>query len=348
MSSKWLRRRHAVQPDTSHASHVLDALAADATAALTRSGRIAILLGPAGAGKSQIVASLLKHILQANKNTQVVCVDCARAAGHDLWADVVHELTFDDRLKATGSHLARTWVSLVPIAGPIISAAATTFERLRNRNIQPEPHDLQRAPVAVVGDLLKFHPLQQRCIIADHVEHADAGFVAGAAALQRRLPETRTFMLLVIQTDAAGRMSDSLNNFVLEAERAGICRRFHTEAVVAAETDIAKLTARQHRLLQLAATCGRTFYSVVVAELADLDELLVEDELAALTRLGVLRHHPLPPELQLVTSQHSFINEESVQKLANHLPDAESSRVKMEAQAIAGRHGLSDFETTIP
>lgn len=332
-------------PDPAGASDIVDALTLDAVGALTETGRVAVLLGPAGAGKSEIAAIFRKAITRTHKTAQVVFVDCAQGAGHDVWARLVHELTFDDKLKATGSRLARTWVSLIPLVGPIISAAANTLEHLRKRDVPTQDQDQQRTAAAIVADLLKYHPLEQRCIIADHVENADASFVAGAAALQRRLSETRTFMLLVIQTDAAGRMPDSLSDFVLEAERAGLCRRFSREPAVGAAIDLDQLSPQQQHLLQLAAACPKMFYSVVLAELTGLDELLVEDQLAALTRAGVLRHHPLPAELQLLTSQHSFSNEESRNRLLSYLSEPDRIRAEMTGEVIAERLGLSGFNS---
>ncbi len=94
------------------------------------------------------------------------------------------------------------------------------------------------------------------------------------------------------------------------------------------------------RLLALAAIEGPVFHSAVLAELAGVSELEVEDRLARLCRAGMLEYRGAPAVGAEVTSEYAFRDVKDAEAFASELSEGDRAALSVRAQPIRRRLGL--------
>lgn len=95
------------------------------------------------------------------------------------------------------------------------------------------------------------------------------------------------------------------------------------------------------RLLALAALEGEVFHSAVLAELASISELEVEDRLAVLVRRGVIRFRGVVGDGDLATSEYAFDRPEAVAAFASLIEPGEAPALMERSRAARDLLGLA-------
>jgi hypothetical protein len=233
MSTSWSGPRRFVGRTS-----VRDALASEVDAAITHGGRAVFLLGAAGAGQTALISVFQEEAFRRHRELRAQYVDCAQS-GARTWADLAEVFTRRHRLKRSLQKVYVDWLESVPIAGKILQAVMRTVTAVRTgRVVERSTEPLRSAhdsALAAVRLLLEFEPLEPRLVIMDSLDRGDSEDLAGASALIRRLPDTRTLFLAAVRTED-GRPPDAIGDLILEAER--LNRAVRIEVPPLADDDI--------------------------------------------------------------------------------------------------------------
>lgn len=374
---------------------VRGALAREVDAVIRGSGRAVFLLGPAGSGQTACISVFQEEAFRRREALRAEYVDCAHS-GTETWAELAEIFTRGHRLKRSAKKVAVDWLESIPIVGKILQAVVRTVVALRTGQVetglsQSRSRGSVQSAVGAVRLLLEYEPREPRLVIMDSLDRGDSEDLAGAAALIRRLPETRTMFLAAVRT-IEGRPPEAIGDLILEAERLGRAVRIELaplsmpdigEAVgkatggivpldwlawLATETrgnpgalwsllgaleeegllqrsgrrwawkgsppsgaaprDAApsrdwQLSEKDRRLMGLAALEGRLFHSTVLAQLAEISELDVEDRLASLCRQGLIEFRDAPVRGGELTSRYVFRDPADTDFFKSILPESE-------------------------
>lgn len=392
---------------------VLEEMSREVDEVVEGSGRALFLLGPAGVGKTALVGAFQELAYRGHRDLEAEYVDCGQS-GAETWRQLAVLFTRGQRLRRSARKLTLGWLEAVPLVGDLIVAIIKTVQAVRTGRIEELERRVPRSPedtaVQAVRSLLEYGPREPRLVIVDSLDRGDSEDLAGAAALVRRLKETRTLFLASVRT-SRGKPPDAVHDLILEAERLGVARRIELsgldiddlrEAVASATRrtvpdewvkwlavrtrgvpgDVWSLLGaleeggrlrkagrgwewaefaqtageiqtrplekelafddRDRRLLALAALEGEVFHSAVLAELAGLSELEVEDHLSRLARSGVIEFRDAPGVGDDVTSQYAFRETLAAEAFAAELSAEERDALGTRAEKARRGLGLSD------
>lgn len=217
-SSRWSGPRPFVGR-----TEVRDALTREVDAVLTKGGRAVFLLGPAGSGQTTLISIFQEVAFRRHRELRAEYVDCAYS-GTSTWAELAEVFTRSHRLRRSAGRVAVDWLESVPVIGKILQAVVRTVQAIRRGRVEEVSAEPHRSPhdsaLAAVRALLEFGPLEPRLVITDSLDRGDSEDLAGASALIRRLPETRTLFLAAVRT-VDGRPPELIGDLILEAERLG-------------------------------------------------------------------------------------------------------------------------------
>lgn len=101
-----------------------------------------------------------------------------------------------------------------------------------------------------------------------------------------------------------------------------------------------QLSDDDRRLMGLAALEGRFFHSAVLAQLAQMSELDVEDRLSALCRLGLIEYSDAPAYGDDVTSRYAFRDPADWEACKNMLPTSERDKYAASLGEVRARLGF--------
>lgn len=387
-------------------------LVREVDAVIRGSGRAVFLLGPAGIGQTACISGFQEEAFRRREALKAQYVDCA-VSGAETWAELAEVFTRGHRIRRSARKVAVDWLESIPIVGKILQAVVRTAVALRTgrveANLSQSGHlTSSQSAIAAVRLLLEYEPREPRLVIMDSLDRGDSEDLAGAAALIRRLPETRTLFLAAVRTED-GRPPKAVADLILEAERLGRGTRVELPplsmpdigesvgkatggivpiewlAWLASETagNPAKLwsllgsleddglldksgrswvwrgsppararpqatapsldrplTEQERLLLGLAALEGRFFHSTVVARLAGMSELDVEDQLSSLCRLGIIEYRDAPTCGGELTSRYAFRDLANMEFCRSGLPRDERDRYAARLAELRERLGL--------
>jgi hypothetical protein len=370
------------------------------------------LLGPAGGGQTACISVFQEEAFRRREALKAQYVDCA-ISGAETWAELAEVFTRGHRIKRSARKVAVDWLESIPIVGKSLQAVVRTVVALRTGRVEtslsPTRHlTSSQSAIAAVRLLLEYEPREPRLVIMDSLDRGDSEDLAGAAALIRRLPETRTLFLAAVRTEE-GRPPRPIADLILEAERLGRGTRVELPplsmpdigesvgkatggivpiewlAWLASETagnpanlwsllgsleedgllrksgrswawrgsppERARpqatapnldrpLTEQERCLLGLAALEGRLFHSTVVAQLAGMAELDVEDQLSSLCRLGIIEYRDAPTRAGEVTSRYAFRDVAAMEFCRGGVPDVQRDRYLARLAELRARLGL--------
>jgi hypothetical protein len=370
------------------------------------------LLGPAGSGQSACISAFQEEAYRRREVLKAEYVDCAQS-GTETWAELAELFTRGHRLRRSAKRVAVDWLESIPIVGKILQAVVRTVIALRTGRVDSglsrvKSRPPSRSAVGAIRLLLEYEPRDPRLVVMDSLDRGDSEDLAGAAALIRRLPETRTLFLAAVRTEE-GRPPEAIGDLILEAERLGCGTRIELpplampdigEAVTKATGGIVPLewlawlasetggnpaalwsllgslaeagslqktgrrwmwngsppvrarprhatptrdwplSQQDRRLMGLAALEGRFFHSIVLAQLAEMPELDVEDRLSSLCRLGLIEYRDDPVRGGDVTSRYAFRDVADMEFCASVFPEDERDRYAARLAEVRTQLGL--------
>lgn len=231
---------------------VFDQLEREMSAALEEGGRAAFLLGAEGSGKTASLAVFQELAFRAHRGLTAEYVDCAHS-GTKTWFELAEIFTRGHRLRRSAGLVAIDWLESIPIVGKIAQAVVRTIVAVRTGHVDPgklrrgRALSMQETALSAVRALLEIQPMEPRLIIMDSFDRGDSEDLAGASALLRRLPDTRTLFLAAVRTQD-GRPPPRVEDLILEAERLGRGCRIELPPLAAGEVREAVETATHSSL----------------------------------------------------------------------------------------------------
>lgn len=174
-------------------------------AAIKGEGRVVLMSGEAGHGKSSLAEILIQVVQSEGGAYKIARAACSAQSGKDepFWpfADAMSQLVAAPSRKITGDvvdaflEFAPSWVSVIPVAGPVVGASLKTAQVVRNRtktNDSPNPEKLLRE---YVGALKKVTDKQPVLMFIDDLHWSDAASIKLLSHLSRNV---RGMRILVV------------------------------------------------------------------------------------------------------------------------------------------------------
>ncbi len=180
------------------------------SATLNGHGRVVLLTGEAGYGKTSLVNAFLALVSASGSGYKVACTSCSAQSGRDepLWpfSDVMSQL-LESKTKEIGEaaldallELAPSWASVIPVAGDVIGASIRTAQVVRERtraNDMPNPDKLMRE---YVGALSKVATKQAVLIFIDDLHWSDSASTRLLSHLARHAGNMRVLVLVAYRS----------------------------------------------------------------------------------------------------------------------------------------------------
>ncbi len=168
-------------------------------------GRVVLLAGEAGCGKSSLAAVLREHIQASGKPHKFAQAACSAQSGRDeaFWpfAEAFAQLTTNKRRKVTEDVLdslletAPEWISMVPVAGSILGASLKTAQLIRAKTKtggELNPERLLREYVDALKTICESTPA---LIVLDDLHWSDAASIKLLSHLSRNIGELRALVV---------------------------------------------------------------------------------------------------------------------------------------------------------
>jgi predicted ATPase len=169
-------------------------------------GKVVLLSGEAGHGKSTLADAFIKSVQAEGKLYKIARAACSAQSGRDepFWpfADVIGQLAHTGGKKMAGDildavlDLAPSWASVIPVAGTVVGASIKTAQVVRTRtrtNDLPNPDKLLRE---YVGALKKVADKQPVLIFVDDVHWSDSASIKLLSHLSRNIGDTRVLIIV--------------------------------------------------------------------------------------------------------------------------------------------------------
>ena len=170
-------------------------------------GKVVLLSGEAGHGKSMLADTFLKFVQTDPNPHRVARAACSAQSGHDepFWpfADIIGQLAHAPSSKKMAEDildavldLAPSWAEVIPVAGGMVGASIKTaqFVRTRTRSSDmPNPDQLLRD---YVGALKKVADKQPVLIFIDDLHWSDPGSVKLLSLLARNISSLRVLIIV--------------------------------------------------------------------------------------------------------------------------------------------------------
>ena len=171
-------------------------------------GKVVLLSGEAGYGKSTLADAFLKYVEASPEPHRVARATCSTQSDHDepFWpfADVISQLVeqtpnskrlASDILDAV-LEMAPSWAEVIPVAGGVLSASIKTAQVVRTRtktSDMPNPDKLLRE---YAGALKKVADKQPVLIFIDDLHWSDPGSIKLLSHLSRNINSLRVFIIV--------------------------------------------------------------------------------------------------------------------------------------------------------
>lgn len=321
-------------------AELVSALAQEAERAALEGGRAIFLVGPERSGKSACLAALRQELgaRLPSRGTRVLVVSCAELAGR-VWSAIDRRLSGKRRMLSTFGRIVVHWLGVIPILGPLLGAITDSLAAL-GRGRKVAFISAARPATEAARNILLSNRALPLVICIDDLQAAGPEDLKGLHIFLRSIRETRTLLIAAIG-GTSQQIPQHLRDLMLEAEYNGSARVLRTAAaggVAADSSQLSALSEADRDLLALASVEGTIFHAAVLAEVAERDELEVEDELARLERTGIIRVCAQDAQQSEVTTRYAFQSAALAEVLGTSLDEA--VRRRAEARGLEARNEL--------
>jgi hypothetical protein len=174
-------------------------------AAVDGRGKIVLLSGEAGNGKSSLADTFLKSVEAESTPHKIARAACSAQSGRDepFWpfADALSQLACSGKVKMAESILdtvldiAPSWAAVIPVAGTAIAASAKTVQvvRTRTRSDLPGPDKLLREYVTALSRVTEKQPV---LMFIDDLHWGDAASIRLLSHLSRNIGSLHVLILV--------------------------------------------------------------------------------------------------------------------------------------------------------
>lgn len=168
-------------------------------------GRVVLMCGEAGLGKSTLAGAFLAWIQASGRPVKIAHAACSAQSGRDepFWpfADAMSQLVTSSKKKLTDDvvdaflEFAPSWTAVIPVAGPVVGASLKTAQVVRSRtrtSDAPNPEKLLRE---YVGALKKVAEKQPVLVFVDDLHWSDTASIKLLSHLSRAVRDLPVMIL---------------------------------------------------------------------------------------------------------------------------------------------------------
>ncbi|MCL5998165.1 MAG: AAA family ATPase [Chloroflexi bacterium] len=174
-------------------------------AAIEGHGKIVLLSGEAGNGKSSLADVFIKSVQAEGTPHKIARAACSAQSGRDepFWpfADAIGQLAQTSKVSVADNiidavlDIAPSWAAVIPVAGTVIGASAKTVQvvRTRTRSELPGPDKLLREYVSALKKVTEKQPV---LMFIDDLHWGDAASIRLLSHLSRNINALRVLIIV--------------------------------------------------------------------------------------------------------------------------------------------------------
>jgi tetratricopeptide (TPR) repeat protein len=192
-------------------------------------GRVVLLAGEAGQGKTSLLNEFLVWARASDKSCKIARAACSAQSGRDepFWpfADVMAQLV-SSKVKSVGENvldalldLAPSWASVIPVAGNVVGASIKTAQVVRAHtrvNDMPSPDKLMREYASALAREAGKQPI---LVFIDDLHWSDAASVRLLSHLSRQVSGMRVMIVVAYRTSDVALEGHPLRELINEILR---------------------------------------------------------------------------------------------------------------------------------
>lgn len=197
--------------------------------AMNGHGRVVLLAGEAGHGKSSLAHEFIQELSSGPTPPKTACTICSAQSGQDeaFWpfAEVFGQLAANPRRRITEDvldslfELAPDWIAMIPVAGNIVGASLKTAQVVRAKtkgNDEPNPEKLLREYVGALGKVCDKQPV---LIFIDDLHWSDTASIKLLSHLSRHIGTLKALVLCAYRPSDIAVEGHALNELIDDLER---------------------------------------------------------------------------------------------------------------------------------
>lgn len=193
---------------------ILAALAEEAKRGLDEGGRVVLVEGGPGSGRTSLLHRFSNALMHRRRAVSTAYGDAADPDA-SAWEQIAGRLTRRERIGGVVKRSAAGWVGLIPIVGGVLEATIETGLALSGGDRAAAPTG--DSAIGRVRMLLAMGSDRPRVVLLDNLDRGDSEELAGTFALVQRMRGLPLVLVATADPRSGGRARD----LALEADRLG-------------------------------------------------------------------------------------------------------------------------------